>query len=99
MSVVEILETQVDVSAAEEFAELFERELEETRTFPGNQRVEFYRDLDDPSRCVVILEWNSREDQAAYSEWRRAGNITQRVAELLGAGSAKFTFLRLQRRY
>jgi quinol monooxygenase YgiN len=48
----------------------FEAMAADTRGFQGCRRVEVYRSIKDPTRFMLLGEWESREDYDRYLAWR-----------------------------
>src|SRR3546814_16951943 len=44
--------------------------LSATRSRPGLIGLRVVRNMEDPNRFMLIEQWDSKADQAAYAEWR-----------------------------
>jgi quinol monooxygenase YgiN len=59
--------------------------LQETFTgtvnYPGCQRYMVYEDPESLGSIILLTEWNSREEYAAYMEWRKTTGILGQFGE------------------
>lgn len=70
MSHTVILEIQCNKGAGAEFLPALLAGLPDTRAYEGCELVETYVDSDDPDRIVLWEKWATRENHAAYLNWR-----------------------------
>jgi quinol monooxygenase YgiN len=63
-----------------------------TRAWDGSEGVEVYLDEQDPDRIVLILHWASREQHAAYAQWRQESGTSVGLSPLL-TGEPKRRFI------
>ena len=73
--------TKAEVSDA--FFETLSAALPETRAFDGCIGVTTHRDLDDPSKVLLIEEWETREHQLAYLKWRAETGLLDAIGPML----------------
>lgn len=71
MATTVILEVPVQPGKTDELISTFNEILPDTRSFKGCQSVTVHRDTTNPDTLLLIEHWDSAEDHAAYSEWRK----------------------------
>jgi len=82
MPITVILDVRVRPEALDELTAFMAEILPDTRTYPGCRWLVSHQDADEPTHLVFIEEWESREDYAAYLEWRLGMGGPQRLAAL-----------------
>ena len=60
------------------------RTLVDTRARPGCESVTVHRDADRPSTVLLVERWATREDDAAYREWRAGDGAVHEMRPLVG---------------
>jgi len=64
---------------------LFERVTEETHREPGCLKYAWARELDDPTRFVVVENWRSAEDLDAHGTMPHMDEFRRAIGPLLAA--------------
>jgi quinol monooxygenase YgiN len=90
MSVIAVLEFQLDPGTLSEGLPVLHEVLQETRTFAGCQSVEVMVDQADAAHLVVVEHWESMEADEAYRAFR-AGPGAPTVLGPYLAGAPKLT--------
>lgn len=72
--------------------EAFKTALTDTRAFPGCLSVATYTSATNPDDIVLIEEWDARDSQIKYMQWRADTGMSQQLAPLL-AGPLKEEWL------
>lgn len=70
---------------ADELLAVFKRILPDTRARQGCEFVTVHRDQENPNQIVLIERWTTKEDDAAYREWRAGEGKVTDMAGLVGA--------------
>jgi quinol monooxygenase YgiN len=92
-NLVMIAELTIRPDKIEEFLDYTVRNLEISRSYPGNVEFEILIDEARPDKVLFYEVWTSAEAQRTYMAWRtEAGDLT-RLMSLL-AGEPRFTPLR-----
>jgi quinol monooxygenase YgiN len=73
MAVVVTLDLRYKPEAAAEGIAKLQASLTDTRAFEGNRGVRMLVGADDPTRVLLVEDWESREAQQAYVAWRAEG--------------------------
>jgi quinol monooxygenase YgiN len=73
--------TKAELSDA--FHETLAAALPETRAYDGCISVTTHRDLDDPSKILLIEQWESREHQVNYLKWRAETGLLDAIGPML----------------
>ncbi len=72
--------------------EAFTTALIDTRAFPGCLSVTTYTSATNPDDIVLIEEWDSRDSQIKYMQWRTDTGMPEQLGPLL-AGPLKEEWL------
>jgi quinol monooxygenase YgiN len=75
---------------ADGVAEL-KRILPDTRSFDGIASLDVVRDQADPDRVALIEQWQARENQERYMDWRNETGTLVALGEML-AGPPEVTY-------
>ena len=78
-----ILEVPVHPERREEFLKMLPGVLPETRAYDGNISVEVWTPEGDESSVWLYEEWENREKQAAYFNWRMETGLIDKLAPFL----------------
>jgi heme oxygenase (mycobilin-producing) len=70
MAITVVLEMQVKPEKIDDYLGVMTAALKDTRAFPGCVSVTTLQDADDPGRFVLLEQWESREADTKYREWR-----------------------------
>lgn len=73
------------------FLELFERNEEAIRNFPGCRKMEMLKDVDQPHTYVTISEWEGVENLEAYRKSELFGSIWPNVKKFFASKPLAFT--------
>ena len=65
-----LLEFRIKDGCHERLKEHFKRILPDTRDFDGCINLYMIRDLDDPSKVIVVEMWDTKEQYERYLQWR-----------------------------
>jgi quinol monooxygenase YgiN len=90
MPIVALLDVRYKPEAAAEATARLAAALADTRAFEGNRGARLLVDQEDPTRAVLVEDWESREAQEAYVAWRRAGNSAIHPDELAEPPRTRF---------
>lgn len=92
MPLIAIVELHIDVTKADDAKTAIREMLSETRSFDGCERVDVLVDQDDPGHLRLYEVWETKEHNAAYSQWRRGPGRSTSLGPLLTTtpASAKF---------
>lgn len=72
------LELKAAEGKADEMIAVFKKILVDTRARQGCEFVTVHQDQADPHTLVLIERWATKEDDAAYREWRAGdGAVTE----------------------
>ena len=85
MPIVAIVEFHIARDRVEQARALFGPMLDQTRAFPGAERIDWLVDRGDPQAWTLYEEWRSAEDEQAYRDWRAADGAVPELAEVLDA--------------
>jgi quinol monooxygenase YgiN len=85
MSVLFILELQIEPSEVERYLGQFPDLLPDTRAFTGCEGITVHQNEDDPANVVLLEHWASREHHEKYMAWRRERGDMERLMRGLAA--------------
>jgi quinol monooxygenase YgiN len=71
MSIMVKFELSVQSNKVAEFKQFFERILQGTRDFSGNEGAKIAYCAEDETKVVLIEYWKSKEDFDHYLNWRK----------------------------
>ena len=71
MAVTVVLQVPAQPGKGAELAKTFEDILPDTRAYQGCNGVTVHADASDPDKLTLIEHWDSAEDHASYSNWRK----------------------------
>jgi quinol monooxygenase YgiN len=80
-----IVEFRLDPERLDEARTVFDDLLEDTRSFPGFERLEWLVNRDDPAHWTLYETWASWEAEQAYRDFRAGEGAVPGLAELLAA--------------
>ncbi len=66
-------------------AAVIESAVLQTRAFPGCESVDVLQARNEPKRLIVIEQWASADDDAAYRRWRATDGAITALPALLAA--------------
>ena len=89
MTTIVHLELQLDPARLDEAAGVIRETLEATRAWPGNEGLEVIVDDADPARVIVVEQWASTADHAAYAAWRLTPEGAHHLSEVVVARPVK----------
>ena len=72
--------------------EAFKTALTDTRAYPGCLSVATYTSATNPDDIVLIEEWDTRDSQIKYMQWRSDTGMSEQLGPLL-AGPLKEEWL------
>ena len=84
MSVLVLLELEAKEGAADEMIAVLARHLGDTRARRGCESVTVHRDADRPTSVLLVERWATRDDDAAYREWRAGEGAIAEMGPLVG---------------
>jgi quinol monooxygenase YgiN len=91
MAITVVLEMQVEPEKVDDFLSVMATALKDTRAFPGCRSVVTLQDAEDPGRILLWEEWETREDDQKYREWRQTPEgAVQGLADLVTARSISY---------
>ena len=93
MSVLFILELQIEPDKVEDYLGQFPSLLPDTRAFDGCEEITVHQNEDDPTDVVLLEWWTSKEHHDRYMAWRRDRGDLERLGQGL-AGPPKTRYLR-----
>ncbi len=79
-------------SAGKVLLEAFATALSDTRAFPGCISVTTYTSATNPDDIILIEEWDTRDSQMKYMQWRTDTGMPEQLGPLL-AGPLKEEWL------
>jgi quinol monooxygenase YgiN len=85
MSITVTLQFPTKPELSDAFYDKLVAALPETRAYDGCLGVTTHRDLDDPSQVLLIEEWESREHQLAYRNWRAETGLLNALGPMLAS--------------
>jgi quinol monooxygenase YgiN len=85
MRITAIFEIRLKAGALDAAAAVIEGAVQETRAFPGCESVDVLQARDEPERLIVIEQWASADDDAAYRRWRATDGAITGLPALLAA--------------
>jgi len=71
---------------------LLNETLVATRAWPGNEGLEIIVDDADPAHLIVVEQWATAADHAAYAEWRTTPEGVSRLGEIVAEPPVKTIF-------
>lgn len=83
MSVTVTLLFPTKVEESDNFYNTLVSVLPDTRAYDGCISVTTHRDLDDASKVLLIEEWETREHQLKYLQWRAETGLLEAIGPLL----------------
>lgn len=90
MAVTITLTLNIKEEAVDAFCAGFPEMLKDTSRFPGFQAIRVLRHNSDPSRVILIEDWDSEEAYNAYIAWRtERGDMAAMAGVLAGPPSAE----------
>jgi quinol monooxygenase YgiN len=91
MSVIVTALFPTKAEASDDFYKTLVSVLPDTRAYDGCISVTPHRDLDDPTKVLLIEEWESREQYLAYLQWRTDTGLLEAIGpSLAGAPVTNF---------
>ena len=91
MSILVLLEGQVQPNKIVEMKSYMKKELPDTRSYDGCQGVDVHFNLDDPENMVVMEQWESRGHYDKYLQWRtETGVLAKNVTMLTGPPNIRY---------
>ena len=85
MSTMVLIELQVKPEAVNDMKALMKELLPDTRAYDGCQSVELYDNLDATGNLVLYEQWDSREHQQRYLDWRAKTGVLDKLGAKLVA--------------
>jgi quinol monooxygenase YgiN len=93
MSFSVIIQLQATPEHTDALGALLSSGIEPTRQEQGNRRYELFRDLDDPTKFVVIEEWDAEAQWHAHLQAPHITDVLSKAGPLM---AAPFTAQRLE---
>jgi quinol monooxygenase YgiN len=91
MSVLFILELQIQPDHVERYLGQFPGVLPDTRAFDGCEGITVHQNQDDPGNVVLLERWASKEHHAKYMAWRQErGDLEELMKGLAGEPKMRF---------
>jgi len=75
MTTLVLWEVNIQPGSLAEAEKAFADTLPDTRSFPGCQRIEPYRNQNDPCQLVLVEYWDSFEHYKKYVQWRQETGV------------------------
>ena len=66
-----------------EFIELMNSVLPDTRAFKGNLKVDVWTPEDDDSQIWLYEEWETKDNQASYFKWRMETGLMDAIGPFI----------------
>ena len=88
MATTVILEVTAQPGKGADLIAAFDSILPDTRSYQGCQGVTVHQDAGNPDVLVLIEHWESADDHAAYSEWRKNSGTLGPLMSLAAARPA-----------
>ncbi|MCP2636335.1 antibiotic biosynthesis monooxygenase [Microbacterium sp. HD4P20] len=85
MHLIAIVDFHIAAHRVDRARELFGPLLDQTRAFPGAERIDWLVDRDDPCAWTLYERWRSADDEQAYRNWRAADGAVPELAQVLDA--------------
>lgn len=85
MAVTVTLTLNIKEEAVEGFCAGFPEMLKDTSRFAGFQAIRVLRHASDPSRVILIEDWDSEEAYNAYIAWRTERGDMDEMAAVIAA--------------
>ncbi len=83
MSIMVKFELNVQESKEKELVEFFERILQGTRDFSGNEGAKISRSYEDKTKFILIEYWEDKEDFDKYLSWRTEIGDFEKLGNML----------------
>ena len=91
MSVLFILELNIEPGEVDRYLGQFPNVLPDTRAFEGCEKITVHQNADDPSDVVLLEWWASKEAHQKYMAWREErGDIEKLMQGLTGPPKTRY---------
>ena len=84
MSIMVSIEFSLQAGKQKEFLEVLDNVLPDTRAYDGCIKVETYAE-DNASSIILIEEWETKEHQQAYFQWRVDSGMIEAIGPFVSA--------------
>jgi quinol monooxygenase YgiN len=83
MSVLVTVDFLMKPEGVEPLMEMFKERLPFTRSYEGCQKIDLFRDADDPNHFVLVEYWESRAHYDKYRAWAMEQPGTEKMVQAL----------------
>ena len=91
MSVLCILELNIEPDQVDQYLGQFPNVLPDTRAFEGCEGISVHQNQDNPSDVVLVERWASKDAHLKYMSWRQERGDVEKLMQGL-AGEPKFRY-------
>ena len=83
MSILVLLEAQIQPDKIADMKSSLEQMLPETRGYDGCQGIDAHFNVNEPGNMVVVEQWESRSHHEKYLQWRTETGVMAKLASML----------------
>ena len=91
MSIMVLVQADINPKFSHEMKSYLAEILPETRAFEGCHFIDVYFDTDKPNSMVLVEEWDSREHYQKYHAWRTHTGVIDKIRSMVD-GTASIGF-------